>query len=73
MSKRITNTWELLVELRKLNPVVNFQTDANVTYLSIDWPPESLILPKPFSYDEKDGITNKHAAYGNNIIAIPVW
>ena len=73
MANKITNTWELLVELRKRNPAVDFHSDAGVTYLSINCEPEALILPPPFYYDEKNGITNKHAVYGDTYIALPVW
>jgi hypothetical protein len=70
--KNITNTWQLLIALRNLNPAVQFDTDEDITYISINCPPEGLILPEPFYYN-KNGITNEHRTKNGAYISLPVW
>lgn len=67
-----TTNWELLVELRKRNPAIEFCTDTNVTYISINIEPEALILPPSFHYDSKNGVITNYAGYGKALF-LPVW
>lgn len=54
--------YDLIKELKKLNPDVLFEVDetGNYNYIKIDCNPEELKLPEPFYLSEKNGITNKH-------------
>lgn len=53
---------ELTKELSRLNPeagiVSGLEGNPNVIFGLLE--PEKLVMPKGYSYNEKDGITNKH-------------
>lgn len=52
----------LLEELKRLNPTVSFQLENEYDFAAIvgSVPPEELILPDGYYYNEKNGINNKH-------------
>ena len=73
MEKEISDRLELLNALRKLNPSVSLdlkETDMDTIVSGI--PAKKLILPKPFYYNTKNGITNKHETVTGMYIAIDV-
>ena len=72
--KKITTTAVLVKEIARLNRRVNILVD-NISYpqyIKVDCDPKKLRLPKPFYYNEKNGITNKHKTTTGAYISLDV-
>ena len=72
--KKIDTTAKLVKEIARLNRHVNITVDDTCypQYIEVDCEPEKLRLPKPFYYNEKNGITNKHKTATGMYISLVV-
>lgn len=70
--REITSNYELISRLKKLNPMVDFEYDGTYSWIRPSVVAEELQLPKPFYYNAKNGITNKHQTKTGQYICLAV-
>ena len=58
VNKDIVNVYQLVSELKMLNPEIDVIRDGEVDEILVE-DPAKLVLPKGFKYDEKLGVNNK--------------
>lgn len=72
----INDNYALLCELQTLNPNANITINPLSMFSSPEIhtsvPVENLVLPEGFSYDDKNGITNKHTSLSGSYLSVGV-